>query len=404
VDSAVREDRDVGWIGLRLMDDRHWILSGTEFDLYSGTSGIAIGLDAVAAVTGDPVVDEVALTVFDQIGRLIRLQDAEKLRDGITPTSALDIGAMGPLAGVVYALATASNRRCDPAIAAPAELLLPVLTAAIADDGFFDVVAGAAGTLLALLALEEARPGCGALDVATLAGRHLVESQLPGPGGGGWRSKLSSAPLAGLSHGASGIALALARLHAVRPDPAQLTAIGSAVRYERSLFDPAVRNWRDVRELNEKQDAGMVTWCHGAGGIAAVRASLLRLGVPDPGGVLENDRSAAVRTIAEAGLFTDGRRGIGNHSLCHGDLGNLLMLEQALTGQDEAAFADAVPATWAAILRDAGAHGWLAGVPTGVEVPGLMCGTAGMAWALARKAAPTKIADVLTLAARPAVV
>lgn len=401
IDTAVRDEDGIGWLGLRLMDDQHWVLSATEFDLYSGISGIAVGLDAVAAATGDPVVDEVSLQILDQIGDLIRAQDAEKLRVGHTPSGPLDIGAMGPLAGTVHALATAAARRGDPALAAPAELLLPVLDAALDKDQFHDVIAGAAGTVLALLALEDARPGCGALDVAIRAGRRLLDHRTAGNGGAGWKVKLGSEPLAGLSHGASGIALALARLHAVSPDPAYLTAVRDAVTYERALFDPEVRNWKDLRDLNEKRDAGMVSWCHGAAGIGAARAALLDLGVPDPDGIIEQDRAAAVHTVAETGLMTDGSRGLGNHSLCHGDLGNLLILQDALTPADDPRMTEMLPQVWTAVLRDGTENGWISGVPKGVEVPGLMCGHAGIAWALARKAAPQEVADVLTLAAGP---
>jgi lantibiotic modifying enzyme len=42
-------------------------------------------------------------------------------------------------------------------------------------------------------------------------------------------------------------------------------------------------------------------------------------------------------------------------------------------------------------------HGWISGVPHGVETPGLLLGLAGTGYGLLRMAAPDRVPSVLTL-------
>ena len=49
------------------------------------------------------------------------------------------------------------------------------------------------------------------------------------------------------------------------------------------------------------------------------------------------------------------------------------------------------------ILESINQHGWLCGVPLGVETPGLMTGLAGIGYELMRLAAPEIVPSVLVL-------
>jgi lantibiotic modifying enzyme len=106
-------------------------------------------------------------------------------------------------------------------------------------------------------------------------------------------------------------------------------------------------------------------------------------------GTGQDELDVALKTTLEKGFGT-------NHSLCHGDLGNLDLLLQA---------AAVVGGRWkqeaqrmaGIILESIRQHGWLSGVPLGVESPGLMTGLAGIGYGLLRAAFPDRIASVLTL-------
>ena len=135
-------------------------------------------------------------------------------------------------------------------------------------------------------------------------------------------------PLTGFAHGNAGIAWALGELADLTGEVRFRTAERSAVAYERSLFSAEAKNWPDLRERDAglqglegdpDQASFMAAWCHGAPGIGLARIlSLGRLDEP------------ATRAEIEAALETTLAQGFGdNHSLCHGDLGNLEPLLQA---------------------------------------------------------------------------
>ena len=52
----------------------------------------------------------------------------------------------------------------------------------------------------------------------------------------------------------------------------------------------------------------------------------------------------------------------------------------------------------AIILESIDQHGWLCGVPLGVETPSLMTGLAGIGYGLLRLAEPTRLPSILVLA------
>jgi lantibiotic modifying enzyme len=107
---------------------------------------------------------------------------------------------------------------------------------------------------------------------------------------------------------------------------------------------------------------------------------------------------AMVREDLERAIQATLSRGPGaNHSLCHGDLGNLDFLLQAsqATGSHELALK--VDELTNQIIAGMKQHGWLCGVPLAVESPALMNGLAGICYGLLRMAEPDRVPSVLTL-------
>ncbi|HEY4590478.1 MAG TPA: lanthionine synthetase LanC family protein, partial [Thermoanaerobaculia bacterium] len=155
-----------------------------------------------------------------------------------------------------------------------------------------------------------------------------------------------------------------------------------------------VGNWRDARDLDEVrvavrvgEEVYMTAWCHGSTGIGQARLAGLDL---------QDD--AEVRAEIEAALVDTLRNGFGqNHSLCHGDLGNLDLLLEAARRLDAARWQPEVDRLTASILDSMDDRGWLCGVALGVETPGLMTGLAGIGLGLLRLADPDRVPDLLTL-------
>ena len=129
----------------------------------------------------------------------------------------------------------------------------------------------------------------------------------------------------------------------------------------------------------------MVAWCHGATGIGLARL-----------GVLDVFDTPEIRAEVDIALRTTLREGFGqNHSLCHGDLGNLDVLLVAARMLNKPEYQQAIDRISAMLLASIDQQGWVTGVPLGVETPGLMVGLAGIGYGLLRLAAPEQVPSVL---------
>ncbi|MGH2506081.1 MAG: lanthionine synthetase LanC family protein, partial [Ktedonobacteraceae bacterium] len=246
--------------------------------------------------------------------------------------------------------------------------------------------------------LYQVRPTAHILDVAILCGDHLLAQAQTMETGIAWETlKSAKQPLTGFSHGAAGIAFSLLTLSALTGEARFRQAAQSAMHYERNTFDPEQQNWPDFRdpgpteaasEKAEKQPFFMTAWCHGASGIGLARlASLQYLDKPE------------IHAEIQMALTTTLKRGFGfNHSLCHGDLGNLETMLLATQVLRDTRYNEQLTHLTAMLLGSISRQGWLTGIPLGVETPGLMTGLAGIGYQLLRLAEPAKIPTVLLLA------
>ncbi|HET8840049.1 MAG TPA: lanthionine synthetase LanC family protein, partial [Ktedonobacteraceae bacterium] len=87
-----------------------------------------------------------------------------------------------------------------------------------------------------------------------------------------------------------------------------------------------------------------------------------------------------------------------NHSLCHGDLGNLDILLSIARHLPEICSGEALLPLQSTLLENLTAQERRSGIPGGIEVPGLMLGIAGTGYALLRQVAPERVPSILLLA------
>lgn len=378
---AVREGEDVSWIGLT-MAGFHWSLVPMGPDLYGGLTGVALFLAQLGAATGEARYTELAAAAL----RTARRQ----LAAGAEGMPA--IGAFSGWGGVIYTLIHLAALWDDPSLLDEAETFAAGPLAGLIDrDGLLDLMGGAAGGLASLLALHAVRPSPQALSLAIHCGERLLAAAAPQEEGLGWTNGGSGErPLAGFSHGAGGAAWALASLASASGGGRFREAAEAAIRYERTLFVPAAGNWRDLRPIPRPADAPeafMTAWCHGAPGVALSRLLLLPH-LDDP--VFRHEIETALATTLESGFGL-------NHSLCHGDLGNLEPLLLAGRILDGGRWEGEVARLSAVVLESLERDGYLCGVPEGVETPGLMTGLAGIGYGLLRLADPERVPSVLAL-------
>ena len=215
--------------------------------------------------------------------------------------------------------------------------------------------------------------------------------------GVGWPSSMPAhGPLTGFSHGTAGIAWALLELAEVSGDSRYRRTALDALTYERSLFSAQEENWPDLRLDEQAPNQGSaggapeygMAWCHGAPGIGLGRL-----------GVLRHVDDAVTREEIEAALRTTLAQGFGhNHTLCHGDLGNLELILEAGEVLDDPRWRAERDRLAASILESTRRDGWRCAIPFNVETPGLMTGLAGIGYGLLRLADPRQVPSVLLLA------
>ena len=86
-----------------------------------------------------------------------------------------------------------------------------------------------------------------------------------------------------------------------------------------------------------------------------------------------------------------------NHSLCHGDLGNIELLLQARRLGGGSVWDEESQRIAGSVLVSIEGDGWRCGNPRSVESPGLLTGLAGIGYGLLRLAESQRVPPVLLL-------
>jgi type 2 lantibiotic biosynthesis protein LanM len=386
---AICSREGASWIGLEfLFDANKYRLQPTDFGLYNGSAGVGLFLAALTKVTGSTEYRELALAALQPLRRLSRTRPAAPV------LQTMGVGTAAGLGAVVYALVRTADFLNEPALREDAMRIAGWLSDdVIRADKAFDVLSGSAGAILALLALHRSVEEGQLLERASACGRHLLAHRVTVAGGHrAWKPLKGALPLTGFSHGAAGIAYALASLALATGNEGFLDAAREGVRYERSLFDVGQGNWPDLRESTESGQGTTfrTSWCHGAPGIVLARLG----GLP----ILDD---AAVRDEIERGLVTtEQTRPEEVDHLCCGNLSRIDVLLEASRRLDRPALAEAANRQAARVLRNAQATGsfqLFSNLPRGVYNPGLFQGTAGIGYELLRLATPEALPCILLL-------
>lgn len=312
-------------------------------DLYEGAAGLAIFFAELAR--RDPAYRAAAV-------RLVEHAATWAAANSHLP------GFHGGAAGAYWAVHRASRLLHAPA---------PAFALPVPVPGRGDIVAGDAGTLLALTALGLREPANSIADRIRATGGDTALG----------RAWPAGHPAPGLAHGASGVAWAL-----LEADPTQPHA-HEGFLFERAWFDRRTGTWRS----NQPPHATVsFSWCHGLAGIGLTRLRAFSLtGRPEYG---------AEAAIAAAGLLASAERMLAgksaaweerNHSLCHGLGGTidaLLYAGAVLSGDN---YTQAAQRLWAAAVA---AETWLCGTEDQAPEPGFMLGYAGMGLLSLRMDAP----------------
>jgi lantibiotic modifying enzyme len=369
---AVPSTEGTTWLYLPSSPLQHHSLEPVPADVYQGRSGIALFLAALARVTGERSFGELAKA---------------SLPRGTPGRKGDENGLMGA-ASLVYSFARVGSFLDDDALLERArELALEITPDQLAADRHFDVIAGNAGTALALLALLRERRDSALLERAVLAGERLLSGRTLQPSGRRAWSVAGGPALTGFAHGASGIARALLEIAAASGDARFREAAQEALEHEDAHFVATAGNWADLRSKETDGKAAFAcSWCHGAPGIALARVSAL--------GALD---APAIPRSVEVGLATTAAAPLSSlDSLCCGNMGRVETLAVAgrrLARPDlERAAADLARS----LVDRAAAAGGFAPRDGRPLVPGFFQGIAGLGYELLRLERP-ELPSVLLL-------
>ena len=377
---ATRTANAITWYGLDGAPAASSRLDPVGVSLYSGTSGIALFLAAVAMVTARRDARELAARAFDplctQLGNRTLRPD---------PASDFGIGGATGLGGLIYALVRASRSLGNRSYIAAARAAADGITqAAIRADEALDVMSGAAGALLGLLVLHGTTGDRCSLQRAIWCGEHLLDRRTTDPDTGlrAWRRQRGRMAT-GFAHGTSGIAYALRRLGDTTGEGSFRGAATEAWTAEsRRLLLHRESGMEHRPPTHESSASRPWSWCHGSAGIGLARLAAL------------DDREA--RSDVEAAIeAAPGPGTVETDGLCCGRLGraDLLLSTGIRLGRRDLREA-AVTLGRQTMTRALAEGRYATGTDEGFR-PGLFQGLSGIGYELLRLQAADTVPSVL---------
>ncbi|NKE63589.1 type 2 lantipeptide synthetase LanM, partial [Lentzea sp. PSKA42] len=305
----------VNWLGLELVDDRHWTVQPLGAGLSNGYTGVALFLAELGALTGAARYVDFARDAIRPLPSLLEMFAAEP------ELAAAAGGGFHGLGGICYGLA-----RLTPLLGLDPSLLSSAVSVMPREDSSISVVDGVAGSLAAMLAV-------GTPESLALADRYAAVL----------RGATSTAN--GFARGHAGIGWALRRYAATVRD--ELSDAAAKAFLEGDAIDPTDNGWcaglagaalaRDDERLAgllaSREPLRDMSLCHGELGVvealaahhpsAATRRTALLLGALEEHGA----RCATPGGVPSPGLLT-GLAGIGHGLLRQGfPVPSVLLLE-----------------------------------------------------------------------------
>ena len=305
-DAIIAPDGSCLWMTVHPLADEGWALGPMSHSFYGGLSGVALFLAAVFQSTGDEKWRKLAQAAIRTVSGMIQ-----------QPYPYAVLGGGSGIPSTAYAILRCAGLLKDDRLRDEALRIAVLVTPElIAKDSAYDLISGSSGTILCLLVLHKELGDERLLRLAEACGEHLLATRTETESGHrSWATLDNKGYLAGLTHGAAGIALALERLSQATGDHKYRDAALEAVRYENTLFSKERSNWPDLR----KKDVYSGSWCHGAPGIGLARLEFIGLAQE-----AADDVEACLRFSMEAPSS-------GIDHLCCGDLGLAALLDTAAT-------------------------------------------------------------------------
>jgi hypothetical protein len=346
--------------------------------LYDGNSGIAWFLSELFAVTKDDAVGECAIAA---------------LNGAISASNSLPDSLFAGWMGVALSAAYSSQYLPCSWLRSASNELLNRLGNDNSPTREPDLLTGDAGMITGLILHAQVLKQDILIKDALVFGRHLIERAERETAGYSWSSisRPNHANLTGLSHGASGIALALFQLYGITGVTEFRELARKGIIYERAYFDSKYKNWSDLRGVRKpakssKQYKSSYFWCHGAPGIGISRLAGWHYSHETE--YLDEARIAFRSTYEWTSRMLGQNQPTG--CLCHGVVGNalvLLLADEAVANENLCLYQGLANSIASRVACKVLQHEPLFGETSrDIDNPSLMLGLAGIGHYLLRAA------------------
>jgi type 2 lantibiotic biosynthesis protein LanM len=381
-ESLLAVDGSRTWIALEyLKESAVFQFKPISYNLYSGGMGVAVFLTALGRVTGDERYQQAARATLQPLTRILREEPGQ-----VIANSGLGIGV--GLGSLIYGLATiagilGNGAESSHLIHLAQAALATVNPQTLATDAKRDLMFGTTGLILATAKLARVTGDADLVPAMTAMGRHLMsaadrEGRIP---------TFQGRVITGFSHGAAGVALALARLYQHTADPLWLQAASCQIDFEENLYQPEPGNYPDYRS-RPGNPAYLTTWCHGAPGIGLSRWIVYTI-TGDARLLTQVDRCRATTERVPLHHL--------DH-LCCGNFGRLDIRLLHARASDDPVQLNGIARDTRVLLqrwRQTGGFRLFLHTPTPVFSPGLFVGASGIAYTLLRLAGCEDLPSVL---------
>lgn len=372
---------DVNWIGVKLfgIKENQWMIQALPNTLYDGTVGINLVFHLYEWIYHDRKYHKIC-EVLDN--RLLRYIDT--ISEGEQNIEDFNTGIFSGEGSILYTLGILYEIYDDIKYKEYFDKWLNCMETLILEDRLFDMISGNSGIVLVLINMYRKTKKPIYLQKAIQIAEQLIENMITENGKVGWKSEVVPEVLAGFAHGNSGFIELFSRLYEVYPQTKYLDILSSLVEYENSLYSEKDNNWIDLRKFSEvdQHKSQPIAWCHGAAGILLSRLTLYNA-IKNLGETALLQQAIKDISLAKNKLIEDGLH--AGFCLCHGNMGNLLILKRYAEIFDDKQVRSICDSRFEQILEFLNEENIL---PTELYNPGFMTGLSGIAYALLKYKMP----------------
>ena len=384
------------WLGIDITpNDNYFTFGVLGSSIYSGYCGIALSLIRFAEISrsrGLIYKSELWRERSKQILKKFYKLCIDSNRDNqlerfINNSPAGSIGT----GGILQLFSILKNNGYVEIEAISHDLISKINIKCLLDQNNADMLSGLAGLIPSLIHFNSNE----SKELALLLSHEIVKRQTRS---GGWSNQQPGLhPLTGLSHGASGIGLALLDSAFSLKQDSQVfkNAFLRSIEYEQSVFDKQYNNWPDFRQTSQAKSFGF-SWCHGSPGILLARIAAYKIGLKDQ--MIQDDirrsKKSTLSILNEAYSMKE-----YPDNLCCGLFGllSILRIYYWLTGETAPSNVSAIESSLLKEMKMGKEYNLFNTSSGNLSIPGLFTGNCGIALALSEMGArPVYLSYLLT--------